>query len=508
MNCKWAVDVKNVLTSKTCWRQKRADVTNVLTSKMCWRQKCADVTNVLTSKTCWRQKRERRYISIDPRVYHSPCLFQGTKLQILNRVMMYETANMAPGPDTRQTCSRSWKMRVVFLVVLGCVAMMWFAPLVTHKGRITKSSISEKWVGFATTTPSAVTTAYQDGKRQMLNKMCDVNTSGSAPVLYHPGHGGHLGNKMFSMASLKGIGFLLNRTTAFHPSIFDNLEEFFPAVASENKTDLKKNPTGYFTVREKAPQCFDPARLIWSLPKDQPVSLERYLQSWKYFYCIQDDIKQLFTFDKDMTVSADRILGKLYKEAQKQGDTQVVTFVGVHIRMGSMLFHFSKNPKSDFRVAPLYYITAAMNYYRNKFQNVQFIICTDDLKWIEKHKALVISNDTYISTNRRPEEDMALLSRCNHSIMTVGKDHSMHIPEIAFFTLSPVSDIFAHISTGFSILFELFGICDMWPILWFFVVVNCFVSVMISLVLQVLLVGGAHFWLEGRWSIITHLCTT
>ena len=302
----------------------------------------------------------------------------------------------------------------------------WYSPLKTHNRR------TQEWVRFGTTTPYGDPTADQDGKHQMLNKMCDVNTSHSvpAPVLYHPGHYGRLGNKMFFIASLKGIGFLLNRTTAFHPSIFDNLEEFFPAVASENKTDLKKNPTGYFTVREKAPQCFDPARLIWSLPKDQPVSLERYMQSWKYFYCIQDEIKQHFTFNEDMIVYADWILSKIYKEAQKQGDTQGVTFVGVRIRMGDMVFNFNTNPKSGFRVAPLYYITAAMNYYRNKFQNVQFIICTDDLKWIEKHKALLISNDTYISTNRRPEEDMALLSRCNHSIMTVGKDHSVHFPEI------------------------------------------------------------------------------
>ncbi len=112
-----------------------------------------------------------------------------------SKTLQWEGANMAKGSDTSQPARCCRKISYIFLVVLGCVNVMWFAPLFppwTTHNRTTQMKTSKDWVRFQTTTPSGGQTAYQDEKYQMLNKMCDANTSGSAPVLYHPGHGGRV----------------------------------------------------------------------------------------------------------------------------------------------------------------------------------------------------------------------------------------------------------------------------------------------------------------------------
>ncbi len=330
-----------------------------------------------------------------------------------------EITNMAKRSDIVQSASCSRKMSIIFLFILGCVLVLWFALSIPLES-LSHSTTYLKWIKSVTTITSRAPPIYLDSKHQTFNKMCQTDASSprslTTQVLYHPGHDGHLGNKMFSMASLKGIGFLLRRKTILHNNTFSQLREKFPAVRNEvmlQQHDV--NLTGSILVREKAPQCFEPDRLIWFLPEVNTVLLERYLQSWKYFYCIQDEIKQLFTFHKDILVKADKVLHQI-----SQNTPHEVTFVGVHIRMGDVLLHSHQDPTSDRRVAPVHYIKTAMGYYRMKYPNVQFIVCTNDLEWIGRHYAQFMSNDTHLVTAMAPEEDMALLSRCNHSIMTIG----------------------------------------------------------------------------------------
>lgn len=100
------------------------------------------------------------------------------------------------------------------------------------------------------------------------------------------------------------------------------------------------------------------------------------------------------------------------------GESQHITFVGVHVRMGDIYLN-SEFRDSGFRVAPVFYIKAAMDYYKNKYENVQFILCTDNLKWTRENLG-TMSRDVHLSTNLDSATDLALLSRCNHSIMTQG----------------------------------------------------------------------------------------
>ncbi|XP_064099377.1 galactoside alpha-(1,2)-fucosyltransferase 2-like [Macrobrachium nipponense] len=65
----------------------------------------------------------------------------------------------------------------------------------------------------------------------------------------------------------------------------------------------------------------------------------------------------------------------------------------------------------------LFYVEA-LNYYRSVIANPVFVVCTDDRVYAEQH--FNETKDIILSEFEQPEEDLALLAECSHSIMTVG----------------------------------------------------------------------------------------
>ena len=63
--------------------------------------------------------------------------------------------------------------------------------------------------------------------------------------------------------------------------------------------------------------------------------------------------------------------------------------------------------------------TKAMQYFREKYQNVAFVVASDDRQWITqmfKNMSDVHLTPRY-QTMKRGEYDMAILAQCNHSII-------------------------------------------------------------------------------------------
>ena len=60
-----------------------------------------------------------------------------------------------------------------------------------------------------------------------------------------------------------------------------------------------------------------------------------------------------------------------------------------------------------------------MNYYRKKFTNVTFIVCSarDDIAWCNEN---LVADDVRVAPNAKRGVHMALLSLCSHTIITVG----------------------------------------------------------------------------------------
>ena len=70
-------------------------------------------------------------------------------------------------------------------------------------------------------------------------------------------------------------------------------------------------------------------------------------------------------------------------------------------------------------MAPIEYIHRAMNYYIQRFKNIIFIVCSDDVVWTKG----AFKNSSSINVelvHGPPAVDLAVLASCNHSIITVG----------------------------------------------------------------------------------------
>jgi galactoside 2-L-fucosyltransferase 1/2 len=74
-----------------------------------------------------------------------------------------------------------------------------------------------------------------------------------------------------------------------------------------------------------------------------------------------------------------------------------------------------------FATAPESYISTAMKFYTKKFSNsVIFIICSNDRTWVRENIIRWNFKYIFVSNNKDPMVDLAILSMCDHSIITSG----------------------------------------------------------------------------------------
>ena len=163
------------------------------------------------------------------------------------------------------------------------------------------------------------------------------------------------------------------------------------------------------SLQEVAPAMYE--NRFEQLPK-RNVSLSGYLQSYKYFQEVEDQLRVDFTFRSSVLKTAYRWLEKQTPEKWR---TETFVRVLIHvrrkdhirpqwIRLGYPL------PTSD-------YFRRAMSYFTECLERVLFVVLSDDIKWCMQH--LKASHIVY-SRGHSPIVDLAISSLCDHAIITVG----------------------------------------------------------------------------------------
>ena len=157
-------------------------------------------------------------------------------------------------------------------------------------------------------------------------------------VIYHNGSTGRLGNLMFSFASIQGIAEATKRKSVFHDR-FKMLITIFPNLKSTLKTlsDASLEEDKFVSMLEYGPWSWEERRLVRRLP-NKPVSICCYLNSWKYFACSEEKIREQFQFNNNILKRADNFLSAVRETVTRVSNTRNITFVGVHIRMGDIFF--------------------------------------------------------------------------------------------------------------------------------------------------------------------------
>jgi len=217
----------------------------------------------------------------------------------------------------------------------------------------------------------------------------------------HIGNLGRIANQMFQYASLKGIA--TNRGYDFCVPPEDVFGKKDPLVKEDifniyrifnldkkNKVQVTTNQILMETTHEFDDNLFN------TCPDN--IDLFGYYQSPKYFKHIEDEIREDFSFSKEVRNSCDEIFN---------GVVDCEDPISLHIRRTDYLV----NPNHP--VQPLEYYKEALSLLD---QNKTVIIFSDDAEWCQQQE--MFSDDRFvISQDSDADFDMCLMSMCTNHII-------------------------------------------------------------------------------------------
>ncbi|KAK3585724.1 hypothetical protein CHS0354_020292 [Potamilus streckersoni] len=246
-----------------------------------------------------------------------------------------------------------------------------------------------------------------------------LNTTTQTPIASH--HyicyipQGRLGNHIFQYASIYGIATLNNLSIMTTKSC--EICHYFRVQNVTVSSD--KNACSKFTVlSETMPRVFNPALL--TLPKNMNIFLKGYFESWKYFQNVTDSLLEQLRFKEPIERMARRKFDILTSKYINYTGSNL-TVVGIHIRMED-IFEDPQLHQRGIYPAPPGYINIAMRYYLSKYDKILFIVCSDSILQAKRIiKSLNLTGSvSYVEGKQKPIHDLAILSKCDHVIQTVG----------------------------------------------------------------------------------------
>lgn len=224
---------------------------------------------------------------------------------------------------------------------------------------------------------------------------------------------GRLGNNMFEFASLLGIGKSNGLNVILPPELL-SLFDVFTLQRTAWHVQWTALDTNYTSMSEPSPLSYDTrtARISSHLKHDTNVRLLGFYQSYRYFQGFVADVRRCFTFQSHILDEVDEFM------ASHTPDHLIhtrLTYIGIHIRWGDFLS--AEHVYRGLEAAPEAYIVRAKEYMRRLYQDVLFIAASDGMNWITSN---ITDDNTIVSTFKDAWLDLALLSRCNHSIISTG----------------------------------------------------------------------------------------
>jgi galactoside 2-L-fucosyltransferase 1/2 len=265
--------------------------------------------------------------------------------------------------------------------------------------RLLKStSISTSAVTTSTSVKTSISTSA-------VTTSTSVNNTGQITIHFR----GRLGNEMFEYSAMLGAAMMNNLV----PFITIRKGDIIPKVFELGAPTVFEDHKHFSKVLGESHGCGYENNLEHLDLKGErgKVRVTGYRQSWKYFYKYNETIRRHFTFKAKILKEASDVLNKL-KGARKN-----VTLVAVHIRRGDMI---SKGKQEyGYLVADKQYFDKSMSYFRNKYNNVLFIVCSDGMDWA-KTALKAVNHDVAFAEGNSDALDLAIMSRCHHTIMSVG----------------------------------------------------------------------------------------
>jgi Glycosyl transferase family 11 len=232
---------------------------------------------------------------------------------------------------------------------------------------------------------------------------------------------GGLGNQLFQYAAGKCLAHRLDTVckldvSSLHQNQLRKLEldyfSFAPLIASQKEI---KQFLYFQSLYRHKPSLF--ARFGKNIYREphyhydgnftklkEPLYLDGYWQSEKYFFSVADIIRQGYIIQKPFIAHLEN----------KVSQFQSVNSVAVHIRRGD---YSQKNIANYHGILTAAYYNSAIGLLSEKLNNPFFYFFSDDINWVRQNININYPHE-FLSGQTKPAiEDFYLMSRCHHNII-------------------------------------------------------------------------------------------
>jgi len=261
--------------------------------------------------------------------------------------------------------------------------------------------------------------------------MCSLLSlpSPSSPsILVFQAGGGRLGARMTAYSVLMVLRWEHNVTVLVDRSTMEYLDKVFDiqdplpvledTLCASEMDKLSSQALSVWTEEEIMSKLTGHILMAFPQGSHQP-DPAKFRTLWfpdKLLSSHSKQVRQAFTFHSRYLVEADRVLAELSNVTPEKE----AVFVGVHARRTDYQ-QYSKQVQGVNSPGKSYY-REAMDYYLEEYQDqntmVWLVVMSDDYVWSEKN--ILIRPQTVWAGSDDPGRDMAVLARCNHSVMSQG----------------------------------------------------------------------------------------
>ncbi|KAM4801385.1 galactoside alpha-(1,2)-fucosyltransferase 2-like [Urocitellus parryii] len=145
------------------------------------------------------------------------------------------------------------------------------------------------------------------------------------------------------------------------------------------------------------------------------VRLTGYPCSWTFYHHLRQEILREFSLHEHVRQEAQRFLRGLRVNGSRPS-----TFVGVHVRRGDYIRVMPQVWKGV--LADRGYLEQAMRRFRERFRSPVFVVTSNGMAWCRQNIDASRGDVVFAGNGLEgsPAKDFALLTQCNHTIMTIG----------------------------------------------------------------------------------------
>lgn len=211
---------------------------------------------------------------------------------------------------------------------------------------------------------------------------------------------GRLGNQMWEYISVWAVAKVTGHEPYIPGCLIQALEKVFQNITVPPLSCIVNCTLETYPVQGKV----DNLTLL-----DGNILLRNYVQLPEYVVPLLNDVKQIFRFKEHFVKESQRLLQKASNGAKN------VVYVGVHVRRTDYSEYLKR--KYNASLVKSEFFLRQMNYFRNKYKSIMFVVMSDEPKWCEDE---LPGDDVVVMRNNSPEQDLAIMAACNHSIIDYG----------------------------------------------------------------------------------------